>query len=147
MKVLTKERGHVHSFNSLSLQDWVADGAPSPLGTYDVVLTNPPFGAKIGIKDESILRQFDFGHVWTPTLNKPWVKSGALSASADPQTLFLEFCVRLLKVGGRMGIVLPEGMFGNKQSAYVWDWLEAQGEITALLTKLRKRHIFLLDCA
>jgi type I restriction enzyme M protein len=133
MKVLTKERGHVHSFNSLSLQDWVADGAPSPLGTYDVVLTNPPFGAKIGIKDESILRQFDFGHVWTPTLNKPWVKSGALSASADPQTLFLEFSVRLLKVGGRMGIVLPEGMFGNKQSAYVWDWLEAQGEITALL--------------
>ena len=32
-----------------------------------------------------------------------------------------------------MGIVLPEGIFGNKQSAYVWDWLEAQGQVTALL--------------
>jgi type I restriction enzyme M protein len=32
-----------------------------------------------------------------------------------------------------MAIVLPEGVFGNKQTAYVWDWLEAQGSITALL--------------
>jgi type I restriction enzyme M protein len=32
-----------------------------------------------------------------------------------------------------MGIVLPEGVFGNRQTAYVWDWLESCGHITALL--------------
>lgn len=133
MKVLTKERGHVYSFNSLSAPDWETSGVGSPLATFDVVLTNPPFGAKIGIKDEAVLRQFDFGHIWTPSISKRWVKSSALSSSEDPQILFLEFCVRALKEGGRMGIVLPEGVFGNKQSAYVWDWLEAQGQIDALL--------------
>jgi type I restriction enzyme M protein len=133
MKVLTKERGRVYSFNSLSVADWQSSCAYGPLGTFDVVLTNPPFGAKIGIKDEAILRQFDFGHIWTPSSSKRWAKSSALSSSEDPQILFLEFCVRALKDGGRMGIVLPEGVFGNKQSAYVWDWLEDQGQITALL--------------
>lgn len=133
IKVLAKERGHVQSFNSLSIKDWEKNGGGNPFGTFDVVLTNPPFGAKIGIKDEEILRQFDFGNIWTQSTNKKWVKSGALSGSEDPQILFLEFCVRLLKEGGRMGIVLPEGVFGNKQSAYVWDWLEGQGHITALL--------------
>lgn len=132
IKVVTKQRGHVHSFNSLSVANWESDGLGSPFGTFDVVLTNPPFGAKIGIKDERILQQFDFGHIWTAN-SKSWMKSSALCSSEDPQILFLEFCVRALKEGGRMGIVLPEGVFGNKQSAYVWDWLEDQGEITALL--------------
>jgi type I restriction enzyme M protein len=32
-----------------------------------------------------------------------------------------------------MGIVLPEGVFGNRGEAYVWDWLRAQGRVYALL--------------
>src|SRR5581483_2136209 len=60
-------------------------------------------------------------------------KTGALSVSQDPQILFLEACVRILKPGGRLGIVLPEGVFGNKNTSYVWDWLESQGEPYALL--------------
>lgn len=32
-----------------------------------------------------------------------------------------------------MGIVLPEGVFGNRQEGYVWDWLSDQGRIDALL--------------
>ena len=55
------------------------------------------------------------------------------TAGTDPQVLFLELCVRALKPGGRMGIVLREGLFGNKGSSYIWDWLEEHGEITALL--------------
>lgn len=133
MKVFAKDRAHVYDFNSLSITDWHNCTGSSPLGAFDVVMTNPPFGAKIGIKDETILRQFDFGHMWTPGANKQWMKTGAVSSSEDPQILFLEFCVQALKPGGRMGIVLPEGVFGNKQSSYVWDWLEQQGEITALL--------------
>src|SRR5208283_5592642 len=46
---------------------------------------------------------------------------------------FIELCVKRLKPGGRMGIVLPEGVFGNRQEGYVWAWLRQQGRITALL--------------
>src|SRR5206468_3754357 len=41
--------------------------------------------------------------------------------------------VKMLRPGGRMGIVLPEGVFGNKQEGYLWAWLREQGHITSLL--------------
>ena len=134
LKILSHGRAHVYDFNSLSIPDWQAHTQASPLAAYDVVLTNPPFGSKIGVKDKSILSDFDFGHIWSHYApNGRWKQSGALSQSEDPQILFLELCVRMLKPGGRMGIVLPEGVFGNKQTSYVWDWLEMQGAITALI--------------
>jgi type I restriction enzyme M protein len=135
LKILSKSRAHVYNFNSLSFKEWDENVHKHPEGQFDVVLTNPPFGAKIGIRDETILRSFEFGHIWTSSIgeSKRWAKTRALSSSEDPQILFLELCVRALKPGGRMGIVLPEGVFGNKQTAYVWDWLESQGNITALL--------------
>jgi len=38
-----------------------------------------------------------------------------------PQVLFIERCVQLLKEGGKLGIVLPEGIFGNPTDRYIWD--------------------------
>lgn len=32
-----------------------------------------------------------------------------------------------------MGIVLPEGLFGNRGDAYIWDWLRTQGKVMALM--------------
>ena len=32
-----------------------------------------------------------------------------------------------------MGIVLPEGLFGNNRSGYIWDYLRATGAIEALI--------------
>jgi type I restriction enzyme M protein len=133
LKLLSRERTHIYSFNSLSLPEWELNSGKNVLGIFDIVLTNPPFGAKIGIKDESILRSYDLGHIWVSNSNKHWIMSAGLSSSEDPQILFLEFCIRALKPGGKMGIVLPEGVFGNKQSSYIWDWLEKQGTITGLL--------------
>lgn len=31
---------------------------------FDVIVTNPPFGSKIPIKDRSILEQFELAHIW-----------------------------------------------------------------------------------
>ena len=36
----------------------------STIGFFDVIVTNPPFGSKIPIKDKDILEQFDLAHVW-----------------------------------------------------------------------------------
>jgi type I restriction enzyme M protein len=99
----------------------------------DVVLTNPPFGAKIGITDPQILRGYDFGHQWRDDQAGGWQLEDALVDAQDPQILFLELCVRALRPGGRLGIVLPEGLFGNRKTGYVWDWVRARGEVMALL--------------
>ena len=34
------------------------------IGFFDVIVTNPPFGSDIPIKDTHILEQFDLGHIW-----------------------------------------------------------------------------------
>ncbi len=100
----------------------------------DYVLTNPPFGAKIGVANKRLLQRFELARHWvfSSTENR-WVKTDRLRSSQDPQLLFIELCVRLLKPGGRLGIVLPEGVFGNKRSGYVWDYLLARGTVIGLI--------------
>jgi type I restriction enzyme M protein len=134
LKVLDQSRSHIFNFSSLAFDSWSSHRKDGIEAAFDVVLTNPPFGSKIGVEDPDVLRQYDLGFAWTPGRDdQPWVKSEDLLPSQDPQVLFLELCVRALKPGGRMGIVLPEGMFGNKGSNYIWDWLEQRGEVFALL--------------
>ncbi len=98
----------------------------------DVVLTNPPFGSKIGITDAQVLDCYDFGHRWRE-VKGAWQREDALADAQDPQILFLELCVNALRPGGRLGIVLPEGLFGNRKTGYIWDWIRSRGEVTALL--------------
>ncbi len=100
----------------------------------DVILTNPPFGAKIGITQSSVLRQYELGRHWSfiPSDNS-WISTSRFRSTQDPQILFIEFCIRLLKPDGILGIVLPEGVFGNCQGGYVWDFLRQYGEVYALI--------------
>lgn len=103
------------------------------LGKFDVVLTNPPFGAKIPVTGEEKLSQYDLAHRWK--LDK---KSGTwgiekLSEKEAPQILFIERCVQLLRDGGRMGIVLPEGIFGNNLLGYIRQYLLEHGRILGIV--------------
>lgn len=45
------------------------------------------------------------------------------------EVLFIERCLRLLKDGGRMGIVLPEGVLNNSKLQQVRDFFEGQAKI------------------
>lgn len=122
----------VHNANSL-LQESLAD-LGIMLGSFDRVLTNPPFGAKIGITDRAVLQQFALGHVWTREgKSGSWQQTHLVRSSQDPQVLFVELCLRLLKPGGRLGIVLPEGLFGNTGAGYIWDYLRAHGTVDGLI--------------
>jgi type I restriction enzyme M protein len=105
----------------------------SPFGA-DYVFTNPPFGAKIPIREQEILAQFDLGHNWEYSKDRArWFKTNQLRATQDPQTLFVELCVKLLRKGGVLGIVLPEGVFGNTGSGYILDYLRDHGDIFGLI--------------
>ena len=50
------------------------------------------------------------------------------------EILFMERCLALLKPGGRMGIVLPEGIFNNPSLAYVREYCEDRARILAVVS-------------
>jgi type I restriction enzyme M protein len=92
------------------------------LSFFDVIVSNPPFGSKIPIKDSSILEQFELGYVWERS-NGGWRKTDRLQSSVPPEQLFIERCLQLLKPGGRMGIVLPDSILGSPGLGYIRQWL------------------------
>ena len=102
------------------------------IGFFDVIVTNPPFGSKIPIKDEAILRQFDLAHNWTcdKKTNK-WTMTEQLQSSVPPEILFIERCTQFLVPGGRMGIVLPDSILGSPGLGYIREWLIQNHRIIA----------------
>ncbi|MCK4359054.1 MAG: N-6 DNA methylase [Candidatus Cloacimonetes bacterium] len=103
------------------------------MGKFSILLTNPPFGSKIPVRGEDKLKQFELGHKWK--LNKKtgeWEK-GKLKDKEAPQILFIERCLQLLKDGGKMAIVLPDGVYGNESLGYIRNWLLKKGRLIAVI--------------
>lgn len=84
--------------------------------SFDVVLTNPPFGAT-DVLDE-ILKHYDLG-------------KGRKSQKRE--VLLLERCIKLLKPGGRIVAVIPEGMFSNKNDYRLREFLTRECIIKAII--------------
>lgn len=104
-------------------------------GTFDVVMTNPPFGKKIVVKGKPILSQFDLGYKWKRDKEtRALVKTDTLHDDQPPQILFLERCLQLLKPGGRLGIVMPEAVFGMPTYEYVVTWLQQRSKIRGVVS-------------
>jgi len=90
---------------------------------FDIIVTNPPFGSKIPIKDSQVLKQYEIGHIWSKDKSGTWTKTERLQSSVPPEQLFIERCIQLLKPGGRMGIVLPDSILGSPGLEYIRTWL------------------------
>lgn len=89
----------------------------------DVVLTNPPFVSDIPVTDQNILQQYELAHAWESTGDGTFQRTGRVQGSVSPEILFIERCVQWLRPGGRMGIVLPDGILGNPGDAYIRAWI------------------------
>ena len=103
------------------------------LGTFDFVLTNPPFGAKIPVTGERLLSQYNLAHRWDHE-GESWHKTPKMYDKQPPQILFIERCMQLLKDDGKMGIVLPEGIFGNPSDRYIWEYLNQVSDIDGVVS-------------
>lgn len=103
------------------------------MGDFDIVLTNPPFGSKIPVTGEDKLKQFDLAHKWKNKKGTNEWEKGKLADKEAPQILFIERCLQLLKDGGRMAIVLPEGIYGNSKLGYIRKWLLERGRVLAII--------------
>jgi type I restriction enzyme M protein len=105
------------------------------LKTFDVVLTNPPFGTKIPVKGVEILSQYILGH--RQKLNKvteryEWTSD--LHEKQPPQLLFIERCIQLLRPGGRMGIVVPESVLGMPTYTHIVQFLRERVRIVGVVS-------------
>ena len=101
------------------------------IGFFDVIVTNPPFGSKIPIRDTQILEQFDLGHIWQKDENGHWHQTARLQSSVPPEQLFIERILQLLKEGGRTAIVLPDSILGSPGLEYIRYWLIKKTRIIA----------------
>ncbi len=116
---------------------------------FDIILTNPPFGARVekslkiteadkyadekriaiykkryGKDYEKAMRQI------TDNIGEPLLKlyeTGKMSTLTE--VLFIERSLNLLRPGGRMGIVLPEGVLNNSNVQKIRDFVESKAKI------------------
>jgi type I restriction enzyme M protein len=136
MAILGDGRGGVFCENSLEAPtSWRSQTRDHvTLGTFDVVITNPPFGKKLAIDNRELLTSYDLGHKWSFNEDRDQFEKGSLSDKQPPQLLFIERCLQLLKPGGRLGIVLLESIFGMPKYRYIVDYLRRHCEIKAIVT-------------
>ncbi len=104
------------------------------LGEFDILLTNPPFGSKIPVVGADKMKQFDVGYKWKfDDETGVWEKGNKLKEQEEPQVLFIERCLSLLKDGGKMAMVLPSGILGNQQEEYLRQYLLDRGNLFAIV--------------
>ena len=131
MKLLLEANGKTNILCTNSLED--LDSIKLLLeqkNGFDLILTNPPFGAKI--TQSSILSKFDLGYKWTSHENE-FFKTRTVYANQNAEILFIERCLQLLKEGGRMAIVLPNGNFENPSLDYLRYYIKQKAKVIAIV--------------
>ncbi len=137
MAIMGDGRGGVFCENSLlPPSDWHHNTQDKiSLGSFDLLLTNPPFGTKIPIKGQRVLAQYELGHKWKNlSSNGISQKTSTLHEYQPPQILFLERCLQFLKPKGRLGIVLPESALGNPSYRHVITFLLENTKVLGIVT-------------
>ena len=135
LEILSGGKSNIFCEDSLDLKKYRANAKQLIKNdSFDYIFTNPPFGVKIPLNDKEILKEYDLGHVWKDVSGNKWEMQNKLIKQQPPQVLFIERCVQLLKDGGKLGIVLPEGIFGNPSDSYIWEYLESNGRILGIIS-------------
>lgn len=140
MRMILEDDGHSGIVNASSLStidDLRSEFEHSTnlkeiVGAFDIILTNPPFGSQGKITDERILRDFSLGYKWALDKGK-LAQTGQLQGGQVPEILFIERCLELLKDGGKLAIVLPNGDFENSSLDYVREFIRSKARITAVV--------------
>jgi len=126
---------------------------------FDVVITNPPFGATVSstqligatpqsdVPNDSVYakRQTErYGNEWkashtavvrnrqTPILHQFEIGTG--KKGRQTETLFLERCLKLLAPGGRLAIVLPNGNLNSASLAWLRRWTEGKAYLRGVVS-------------
>jgi len=99
---------------------------------FDVILTNPPFGTQGKITNSELLSKYELGHKWNKH-GKNYVRSNNVLKGQVPEILFIERCLQLLRPGGRLGIVLPNGHFENSSLEYLRKYIKDKANMLGVV--------------
>jgi type I restriction enzyme M protein len=125
---------HIYQGDSLRKTKWKVTwpylDAEVKQGSFEIVVTNPPFGKKLQVSSlDGREEEYEFSKVWKEG-------EGGIYAPIDDWEdrqigiVFLERCLQLLKTNGRMAIVLPETFLFSSTFAWLVDHLCRNYEIT-----------------
>jgi len=88
---------------------------------FNVLLTNPPFAGEI--HETSLLKEYNLAKN----------DKGKLRNKMERHILFIERALDMIRPGGRMAIVLPQGVLNNTNMEYVREYLFYKARILAVL--------------
>jgi type I restriction enzyme M protein len=87
---------------------------------FDILLTNPPFAGEN--PESGLLRQYELAK-----------KNGKLKNNVERHILFIERSLDAIRPGGRLAIVLPQGVLNNTNMEYIREWLFNKARILAVV--------------
>ena len=140
--------GGVHHHDGLLNVNGIWDGR------FDVILTNPPFGSRVDkdikiteadkFTDETKINAYikRYGNEYLNALKQVndhigeslLDQFGVGKLSGLTEVLFIDRCINLLKPGGRLGIVLPEGVLNNTNLQNVREYFEGRAKILLIVS-------------
>ncbi len=112
-----------------SLTGGLNEGLPDHPGFYPggltMILTNPPFGSKV--TNAQVLK--DYAGRQGVSL-----KEGKVISSLPQEVVFVNRCLEFLAPGGKLAIVLPDGVLANSSMQFVRDWMLRHARLKAVLS-------------
>lgn len=126
MKMLLETNGQVNIFCTNALENG------DEFSEFDIVLANPPFGTVGKITNTNLLSRYALGHKWIKH-GEQFHQTKQLLNGQVTEILFLERCLSLLREGGRMGIVLPNGSFENSSLEYLRYYIKQKAKVLAVV--------------
>ena len=102
-------------------------------GTFDFIITNPPFGSTVRQSEQAYLKTYQLGKKeedWLAVATPPQNTRDGQST----EVLFIEQDYKFLKEGGYLAIVLPDGILTNSSLQYVRTQIEDWFRIVAVVS-------------
>lgn len=147
-------KANVFGVNTLDIRQWQNSPAAVKIGEFgknvrdgdfDVVLTNPPFAGKVTGKSQLVAFDLyelaltgalqddedDESEEETQDESKKSSKKSVSGMKRD--ILFVERCLDMLKPGGRMAIVLPQGNLNNLGTRGLRDYISKRARLLAVV--------------
>ena len=102
-------------------------------GTFDFIITNPPFGSTVRQTEQAYFKTYQLGKKeedWLAVAARPQETRDGQST----EVLFIEQDYKFLKEGGYLAIVLPDGILSNSSMQYVRTQIEDWFRIVAVVS-------------
>ena len=138
MNMIIHDDGHTNVITSdglLSDEDIIekTNNQGFKYGTFDFIITNPPFGSTIRQSEKAYLKTYQLGKK-----EEDWLAVSALPQNTrdgqSTEVLFIEQDYKFLKEGGYLAIVLPDGVLTNSSMQYVRTQIEDWFRIVAVVS-------------